>query len=123
MPIDSLIFQRLFKDLPLIPLPIFTMDTLIMIKIVAYSDAKSPKPNQPITSAWVIQSLTPFGNHNPAFRYYEVEDESFNIMNSFNYYTKLNETYVNGGEEPVWEYEYSARAAYDPNNEWPVSAP
>ena len=51
------------------------------------------------------------------FRYYEVEDESFNIMNSFNYYTKLNETYVNGGEEPVWEYEYSARAAYDPNNE------
>lgn len=124
MPIDSLIFQKIVQRFaPYTIANLYYGHTHNDQKIVAYSDAKSPKPNQPITSAWVIQSLTPFGNHNPAFRYYEVEDESFNIMNSFNYYTKLNETYVNGGEEPVWEYEYSARAAYDPNNEWPVSAP
>ena len=44
-------------------------------------------------------------------------------MNTFNYYTPLNETFVNGGDEPRWDFEYSARETYDPNGEWPKSAP
>ena len=61
--------------------------------------------------------------YNPSWRYYEVQHESFNIMNSYNYYTLLNETFVNGGAEPIWRFEYSARDLYDPEHTWPTDAP
>ncbi|OBA19489.1 hypothetical protein METBIDRAFT_214799 [Metschnikowia bicuspidata var. bicuspidata NRRL YB-4993] len=77
----------------------------------------------PINMAWISQAITPLGPANPSWRYYEVEDESFNIINAYNYYSPLNETWVNGPQEPKWEFEYSPRAAYDPENEWPASAP
>ncbi|KAI5953592.1 hypothetical protein KGF54_002964 [Candida jiufengensis] len=73
-----------------------------------------------VNLAWVAQSVTPIGSFNPAFKYYEVENESFNIMNAYNYFTFLNETFVNGGKEPVWNYEYSAR---DYGSDWPQDAP
>ncbi|KAM9920418.1 hypothetical protein OXX80_012442 [Metschnikowia pulcherrima] len=73
--------------------------------------------------AWISQAITPLGPANPSWRYYEVEDESFNIINAFNYYSPLNETWVNGAKEPVWQYEYSPRAAYDSKGEWPMEAP
>ncbi|EGV63807.1 metallophosphatase-domain-containing phosphoesterase [Yamadazyma tenuis] len=73
--------------------------------------------------AWIGQSVTPLSDYNPAFKYYEVQDGSFNIMNSYNYYTKLNDTYIEGSAEPAWEFEYSARETYDPNSTWPSTAP
>lgn len=76
-----------------------------------------------INMAYVSQSITPLSEYNPSWRYYEVEDESFNIINSYNYYTPLNSTFVNGGEEPEWKFEYSARDTYDPKGEWPKTAP
>ncbi|KAM9910961.1 hypothetical protein OXX69_003981 [Metschnikowia pulcherrima] len=79
--------------------------------------------SEPVNMAWISQAITPLGPANPSWRYYEVEDESFNIINAFNYYSPLNETWVNGANEPVWQYEYSPRAAYDSKGEWPVEAP
>jgi hypothetical protein len=32
----------------------------------------------------------------------------------------LNHTFINDGAEPVWEFEYSAREAYDPEQLWPM---
>lgn len=78
---------------------------------------------EPVNMAWVSQAITPLGPANPSWRYYEVEDESFNILNAHNYYTPLNETWVNGATEPEWVYEYSPRETYDPNGEWPKDAP
>ncbi|KAI5966497.1 uncharacterized protein KGF55_000806 [Candida pseudojiufengensis] len=76
-----------------------------------------------VNLAWVLQSITPLTNYNPSWRYYEVENESFNIINSYNYYALLNETFVNGGDEPNWKFEYSARDLYDPDHKWPLDAP
>lgn len=79
--------------------------------------------NAPVNMAWISQAITPLGPANPSWRYYRVEDESFNILESYNYYSPLNATWTNGGEEPIWSYGYSARDTYDPNHEWPALAP
>lgn len=77
----------------------------------------------PVNMAWISQAITPLGPANPSWRYYQVEDQSFNIINAYNYYTPLNETWVSGGKEPAWQYEYSPRDTYDPQKEWPENAP
>lgn len=78
---------------------------------------------EPINMAWISQAITPLGPANPSWRYYQVEDESFNIINAYNYYSPLNETWVNGPKEPRWLYEYSPRSTYDPQGIWPAAAP
>ena len=91
---------------------------------ILYSSDSAEDASNIVNMAWVAQSITPLGgSYNPSWRYYEVENESFNIINSFNYFTRLNETFVNGGGEPAWQFEYSARDTFDPNGEWPVRAP
>lgn len=77
----------------------------------------------PTNMAYIGQSVTPRKYFNPAFKYYEIEDESFNVMNTYNYYAKLNETFINGAQEPSWELEYTARELYDSESTWPESAP
>lgn len=70
---------------------------------------------------WISQSITPINSRNPGWRYYEVDTNSFNIMNSVNYFTRLNSTFEDSNE-PKWEYLYSARESY--NMEWwPKDAP
>ncbi|KAF7584396.1 Calcineurin-like phosphoesterase family protein [Clavispora lusitaniae] len=79
--------------------------------------------SNPINMAWVSQAITPLGPANPSWRYYEVEDESFNIMNAYNYYSPLNETWVSASAEPKWLYEYDPRTTYDTEGKWPGSSP
>lgn len=76
----------------------------------------------PVNMAWISQAISPLGPANPSYRYYQVEDESFNIINAYNYFTPLNETWVNGGAEPQWSFEYSPRDVYDPQVQWPKNA-
>ncbi|CAK9437349.1 uncharacterized protein LODBEIA_P17270 [Lodderomyces beijingensis] len=76
-----------------------------------------------VNMAWIAQSVSPFTNFNPSFKWYEVEHESFNIINAYNHYTQLNLTFNNGGEEAQWQMEYSARDFYDTNKDWPTDAP
>lgn len=83
----------------------------------------SENDQEPVNMAWVSQAITPLGPANPSWRYYEVEDKSFNILNAFNYYSPLNETWVNGAQEPTWKYEYSPRSIYDPQGDWPTDSP
>lgn len=81
------------------------------------------KDKNPANMAWISQSITPGTNNNPLWRYYEVEDESFNVMNSYNYYLPINETFVNEGNLVDWAFEYSARELYDPKGQWPKELP
>ncbi|OWB73464.1 hypothetical protein B5S31_g3207 [[Candida] boidinii] len=74
-----------------------------------------------IANTWISQAVTPWVENNPAWRYYQVDKKTFSIMDSLNFYTKLNDTYFNFGEEPVWEFEYSGRKDY--GIEWPENAP
>ncbi|CAI5758894.1 unnamed protein product [Candida verbasci] len=90
---------------------------------ILYASNSSQDAKDIINMSWVAQSVTPLTNYNPSWRYYEVENESFNIRNAYNYYTHLNETFVNGGDEPIWQFEYSVRDLYDPEGTWPKNAP
>ncbi|SCU85142.1 LAME_0D00276g1_1 [Lachancea meyersii CBS 8951] len=74
-----------------------------------------------VASSWISQAVTPWVNNNPSWRYYSVDKETFSVMNAYNYYTQLNETFSNNGAEPVWEFEYSSREGY--NITWPETAP
>ncbi|ODQ57761.1 hypothetical protein WICANDRAFT_81087 [Wickerhamomyces anomalus NRRL Y-366-8] len=76
-----------------------------------------------VANAWISQALTPLTENNPGWRYYSIDTKTHSVMNSFNYYTKLNDTFTNGNEEPIWEFEYSAREAYESVAEWPDNAP
>ncbi|KAH3681619.1 hypothetical protein WICPIJ_007409 [Wickerhamomyces pijperi] len=75
-----------------------------------------------IMNTWIDLTVTPIENYNPGWRYYEVDTKSKNVMNSYNYYMKLNETFTNH-DEPEWLFEYSAREAYDVNGTWPKTSP
>ncbi|AOW06388.1 Metallo-dependent phosphatase-like protein [Yarrowia lipolytica] len=99
----------------------------------------------PLTTGWIVQSITPVDFYNPSWRYYEVDSKTFEIMDSKNYYTQLDQTFdydlskpylanasssfPHVGYEPQtpanakWEFLYSAREAYDPHNNWPKDAP
>ncbi|KAI5967126.1 hypothetical protein KGF57_000555 [Candida theae] len=90
---------------------------------ILYSSNSSQTADDIVNMAWVAQSVTPLPNYNPSWKYYEVENESFNIINSYNYYTHLNDTFTNGGDEPEWIFEYSVRDLYDSNHTWPEEAP
>ncbi|SCU80027.1 LAMI_0B00540g1_1 [Lachancea mirantina] len=74
-----------------------------------------------VNFGWTSQAVTPWVENNPSWRYYTVDRKTFSIMDSFNYYTKLNETFTNNGAEPKWEFEYSARDGY--NISWPATSP
>ncbi|SEI30956.1 YALIA101S01e11540g1_1 [Yarrowia lipolytica] len=98
-----------------------------------------------LTVGWISQSVTPLHNYNPSWRYYEVDSDTFEIMESINYYAQLNKTFefdmdkpeiANNGsftrvtypprtpdEELEWIFEYSARDVYDPDQKWPREAP
>lgn len=90
---------------------------------ILYAANSSKSVQDAINMAWVLQSVTPLADNNPSWRYYEVEDQLFNILNSFNYYTPLNDTFVSGDAEPKWQFEYSARQLYDPTHQWPSASP
>lgn len=74
-----------------------------------------------LNMAYIAPSITPWNDVNPAWRYYEVDKTTFSIMDMHTFYTPLNETFVNNGAEPNWEYEYSARQIY--NVSWPTTSP
>lgn len=78
--------------------------------------------------AFLDESVTPYRDHNPGWRYYEVDARTFQIVDIHHYYSRLNETFGTGQNgtgdvQPVWEYGYSARTAYDPDAQWPATAP
>ncbi|SCV99674.1 LAFE_0A08394g1_1 [Lachancea fermentati] len=74
-----------------------------------------------LNHAWISQAITPWIQNNPSWRYYTVDKKTFSIMDAYNFYTKLNETYTNEGSEPIWEFEYSSREGY--NIDWPKTSP
>ncbi|KAB8283263.1 Metallo-dependent phosphatase-like protein, partial [Yarrowia lipolytica] len=60
---------------------------------VFYEENNKWTEDSAISVGWITQSVTPIDTYNPAWRYYEVDTKTFEIMNSKNYYSPLNETY------------------------------
>lgn len=74
-----------------------------------------------LMTAWISQSITPLTNYNPGWRYYEVDSKTFSIMDSHNFYSRLNDSFPENLDSLDWEPLYSARDAYNPG--WPKDAP
>lgn len=76
-----------------------------------------------LNTAWIAQSITPLTNFNPGWRYYEVDSKTFSIMESHNFYSKLNDSFPENLNYLDWDLLYSARKAYNEDGWWPDDAP
>ncbi|KAK6221897.1 hypothetical protein LQW54_001117 [Pestalotiopsis sp. IQ-011] len=90
-----------------------------------------------VASAWVGPSLTPLTNLNSGYRLYEVDTGSWDIYDAYTFYSDVSSfgsldsgsdsdngtEYGEAGSGPVFQLEYSTRAAYGPGAEWPEDAP
>jgi sphingomyelin phosphodiesterase len=65
--------------------------------------------------AYIMPSVTTYTNLNAGFRYYLVDPESFDILDSVNFYANISNT-NKWTSDVVWEFEYSARNTYDPSH-------
>ncbi|CAM9013646.1 unnamed protein product [Wickerhamomyces anomalus] len=84
-------------------------------------DISNKDESDAIQNTWISQAITPLTENNPSWRYYSVDKKTHSIMNAYNYYSRLNETFTNNSEEPVWDFEYSSRDAY--GIDWPETSP
>lgn len=87
---------------------------------VHYRNGDTKGVDDVINFALTAPSISPQGGMNPAWKFYAVDTDSFDIVNSYTYYTPLNETFYNNGAEPVWNYGHSSREIFDPEHLWPV---
>lgn len=71
-----------------------------------------------IANAWVGPSLTPLTNVNSGYRMYEIDTGSFEVMDAYTFYSDVSSFTELDGSGPVWEFEYSTRAAYGAAAGW-----
>ncbi|CAN6624402.1 hypothetical protein TRVA0_010S00100 [Trichomonascus vanleenenianus] len=126
MPIASKIFSQIIRRFsPETVAAIFMGHTHNDEFTVIYDSTNAEKSvEDALNVAWISQSVTPWWNLNPGWRYYEVDASTFSIVNSYNYYAPLTDS-VSGlpRSSLEWDLLYSAREAYDPTGEWPLDAP
>ncbi|KAA8912821.1 hypothetical protein TRICI_003364 [Trichomonascus ciferrii] len=92
--------------------------------IVMYAgDGSSRTVENALNTAWLGPSITPYVDYNPSWRYYVVDADTFEVVDSITYYMHLDNTF--DGSPPEWCMEYSARAAYGDMIacDWPEDAP
>jgi Acid sphingomyelin phosphodiesterase C-terminal region len=77
--------------------------------------------NAPLNVAWVGPSIAPRTNYNAGWSVYQVDAKTFSVVNSQTYFANISNSLT--WTEPKWELEYDARATYDPQNNWPATAP
>ncbi|WFD32157.1 hypothetical protein MSPP1_003202 [Malassezia sp. CBS 17886] len=93
--------------------------------------------------AFIGPSLTPLTNVNPSLRVYEVDPETYDVVDYLQYYTPIDDFHTLGkaGHGPVWRLLYRARETYqnlsaslaagtyaagvplEQNGTWPAAAP
>ncbi|CCH43649.1 sphingomyelin phosphodiesterase [Wickerhamomyces ciferrii] len=126
LPIPAEVFQQILKRFsPYTIAGIFFGHTHEdQFNILYDGEVTNKTEDNAVNIAWISQAVTPLFQNNPSWRYYTIDSKTHSVMNSYNYYFKLNETWYEGSSEPNWEFEYSAREAYSnvvPN--WPDSSP
>lgn len=77
--------------------------------------------SKPLTVGLVGPSVTPLTDLNSGWVLYQIDTETFSVINSQTFFANIS----NSGEwtTPIWEFEYDTRTIYDPDNEWPKTAP
>ncbi|KAJ7635024.1 sphingomyelin phosphodiesterase [Roridomyces roridus] len=78
---------------------------------IAYSDYKDRSENTAVGVAWIAPALTPRSG-NPAFKVYDVDPDTYEIMDAKVYMTDLKSPVYQ--VKPEWQLLYSAREEYGP---------
>jgi sphingomyelin phosphodiesterase len=79
-----------------------------------------------LTCAQISPSLTPLSNLNSGFRAYDVDPETFNILDAYTFVSNISAAATLDGQTArgaAFTFEYSAREAYGGNIAWPADAP
>ncbi|WVQ79165.1 hypothetical protein IAT38_001261 [Cryptococcus sp. DSM 104549] len=75
---------------------------------------------------WIGPSITPLTDLNSGFRLYEVDAETWDILDAHTWYANVS-TFASLDSQiahgPAYAYEYSTRAAYGASISWPENAP
>lgn len=79
------------------------------------SNASSLLPQDAIAHSFIGPSITPGTRVNPGVRIYEVDPETYEVLDYHQFYTQLTSfpSLQAEGHGPVWEHLYSARETYD----------
>ncbi|KAF7494543.1 Sphingomyelin phosphodiesterase [Sarcoptes scabiei] len=75
---------------------------------------------EPISMAYLAPSVTTYLNVNPAFRFYQTDPKTFELLDHQTYFFDVNNSTLGNDldvegrpkQQPLWQYEYSARDAY-----------
>lgn len=76
---------------------------------ISYSDYSNQNSSNAIITSYIAPSLTP-SNGFPAFRVYDVDPDTFGVLDMTTYMTNMSHPSFQFG--PVWEKYYSAKEAY-----------
>ncbi|KAF9166053.1 hypothetical protein DFQ26_008807 [Actinomortierella ambigua] len=78
-------------------------------------DAPVKDASSAVQVAFQAPSVTPLDYSNPAFRWYEVDAETFSVLDVHTAFANISEAdeWEAQGVDPDWKLEYSARAVYD----------
>ncbi|EKM49763.1 uncharacterized protein PHACADRAFT_106798 [Phanerochaete carnosa HHB-10118-sp] len=79
---------------------------------IAYSDYSNQTASTATSIAFIAPALTPTSG-NPAFKIYDVDPDTFEIMDARVYITNISAPNFQSSP-PQWEFYYSARATYGP---------
>ncbi|KAK0553545.1 hypothetical protein OC846_002466 [Tilletia horrida] len=80
---------------------------------VFYSNnATSQTPGAAIATAFMGPSVTPGSNVNPSLRFYDIDPETYDVLDVHQYYTQLQDVQPAPGQGPTFQMLYSARSAY-----------
>jgi sphingomyelin phosphodiesterase len=77
--------------------------------------------NSPLAVGFIGPSITPLTGNNAGWQLYTVDAQTFEVLEIHTYFANVSN--ANTWTTPVWEFEYSARAVYDPHNTWPKTSP
>jgi sphingomyelin phosphodiesterase len=78
--------------------------------------------NAPVKFAWIGPYIVPLTDYNAGWSVYQVDPKTWEIVNGQVYFANISNS-LNWSPEPEWEFEYDARSTYDPEGQWPKTAP
>ena len=77
--------------------------------------------SKPLMVAYIGPSITPLTGLNAGYSRYAIDAKTFSVVDSQVYFANMSESLT--WTTPKWQFEYDARAVYDPMGKWPKTAP
>ncbi len=88
-----------------------------------FRDTSKVNFSAPLAASFIGPSITPLTGLNSGYRVYQVDAETYQVMNYQTYIANMSNSLSWHLDGPVWELEYDAREAYTRYVPWPEEAP